>query len=501
MSSVGMRHAAGERLPVRDVAKFTAAVALLAIFWDAAVGHGLTWENDPYWTYWVTKTFLIATIFGLGTAWFGIGVGRGAVITAVHTLVLTIYYWTLSPIGLPSAPDWLDLEHTWLTGVPIHFGVIYLGYLSALWLWRRRAQAAAEPTDDSVRTGVSALVAGLAIVVLAGGLSSLALLDFPGVTWFVVRLLITVPFLLLWWAAAGRDRVAAVVGGGVLAFIWATYSQFVGPLGLPDLPLRIFKTAPPPATLRWLDYKELWAISLPIYIVVMVVVLVIASGGLAVPTRMRRGAVATACIAALLLAMGSTVGPEDRGHRATLRASGSAQVETGPPFSSHFAAGNGNITIIATDMGGRVTPLQPHDQLSITANLQAGGHAYQVVVAKPMVDDPLGRFTTWWGVGFDVWHHGKSGIGTTKLPPTHSELAAFGVGNLSVDGQLVAVGVPVHVMTMPNATEENKMLEIDVGDPALGSLPGVPAGHLRAQWASYVGHVSKGPKTARYLIG
>jgi hypothetical protein len=79
---------------------------------DAAVEHGLTWENDPYWTYWITKTFLIATVFGLGTAWFGISEGRGAVITVVHTVILTVYYWSLSPIGLPSSPDWLDVEHT-----------------------------------------------------------------------------------------------------------------------------------------------------------------------------------------------------------------------------------------------------------------------------------------------------------------------------------------------------------------------------------------------------
>src|SRR3712207_8545693 len=85
----------------RELARFTALVALLAILADAAVGHGLLWENDPYWTYWVTKTFLIATVFGLGTAWLGTGIGRGAVITLVHTIVLTVYYWTLSPVGLP----------------------------------------------------------------------------------------------------------------------------------------------------------------------------------------------------------------------------------------------------------------------------------------------------------------------------------------------------------------------------------------------------------------
>lgn len=89
----------------RDLAKFTAAVALFAILADAAIGHALLWENDPYWTYWITKTFLIATVFALGTAWFGTGAGRGAVITAVHTIVLTVYYWSLSPIGLPSHPE------------------------------------------------------------------------------------------------------------------------------------------------------------------------------------------------------------------------------------------------------------------------------------------------------------------------------------------------------------------------------------------------------------
>lgn len=81
-----------ERLAqLRDVATFTGAVALLAILSDAALGHALLWENDPYWTYWITKTFLIATVFGLGTAWLGVGLARGAAVTAVHTVVLTVY--------------------------------------------------------------------------------------------------------------------------------------------------------------------------------------------------------------------------------------------------------------------------------------------------------------------------------------------------------------------------------------------------------------------------
>src|SRR5215212_9055661 len=158
----------GDRLSAAGVAKFTAAVALAAIFVDAAVGHGLTWENDPYWTYWITKTFLIATVFGLGTAWGGIGIGRGAVVTVFHTLILTIYYWSLSPIGLPSHPTWLDLEHTWVTGLPIHFGVIYLGYLAALWLWRRRGAQAIDGDAGVAADAARAVAVGAGIVVVAG---------------------------------------------------------------------------------------------------------------------------------------------------------------------------------------------------------------------------------------------------------------------------------------------------------------------------------------------
>lgn len=59
--------------------KFTALASLFAIFADAAIAHAMLWGNDPYWTYWVTDTLLMATVFGLGTAWVGIGAGRGSI--------------------------------------------------------------------------------------------------------------------------------------------------------------------------------------------------------------------------------------------------------------------------------------------------------------------------------------------------------------------------------------------------------------------------------------
>jgi hypothetical protein len=489
------------RLSTRDSAKFAAAVALFAIFWDAAVGHGLSWENDPYWTYWVTKTFLIFTVFALGTAWLGIGVGRGAVITVVHTLVLTVYYWTFSPIGLPSSPDWLDLEHTWLTGLPIHFGVIYLGYLSTLWLWRRRRFV--EP-GNAAREAVAALVAGMFIVLLAGGLGALAVWEWPGVQYFLVRLLLTVPFLLLWFGLAGRDVLAAVAGGVVLAFIWATYGDFVGPLGLPDTPLRIFNQEPPPATAFWLDYRDTWLIALPIYLIAMPAIVLAASAFLSGWRGERRTRTPLLLPAAVLALAGllflANVWIEAGGSKAAISASGAAQLEQGVWYENRLTSAQATLDLEAEDRVRRVTPLEPHDRLSVTAQIEhPDGRTYEVSSTQPMVGDPAGRHTTWWGVGFDVWHHGKSGIGTDKIPPVHADVAVFGIGEIVVDGRPLAVNVPVHVMT-GSGDEFGGRLELDAGDPA-ALIPGLPAGHLRVIWADYSGGVTEESDTARYIVG
>ena len=476
----------------RGLASFTALVALLAILSDAAVGHALLWENDPYWTYWITKTFLIATVFGLGTAWLGTGVGRGAVIALVHTLILTVYYWTLSPIGLPSHPDWLDLEHTWITGVPVHFAVIYLGYLVALWLWRRRPVDHGAPGKDAL----AALVAGAGIVVVAGALASLAIGDFPGFTWFLVRLLITVPFLIFWWAAAGRDSPAAVGGAVTLAFIWGAYGHFLSPSGLPDFPLRIMSEAPPPADVEWLSYRELWLISFPIYLLVAGVVLV-AAVPLLTGVRL---ALASAAAVLALVAMPLLIAipfADSGGDNASVEAAGQAQVERGDWYSDDFAEANAELTVTATDQGGRVTPLPPHDVVQLEARVDhPDGDTYEIVAEKALVDDPLGRHGTWWGVGTDVWHHGESGIGTERLPAIHSEVALFAVGEVRRDGELVAAGVPVHVMTADEGLPGR--LELNVGDERT-PVVGLPDDRLRVVWDDYSGGAEK--KSDRHLIG
>jgi hypothetical protein len=251
---------------VGEVLTFAAVAGMLAMVSDAVVGHALLWQNDPYWTYWVTDTLLVTTVFSIGTALLGAGIARGAVVTGVQTLLLTTYYWSLSPIGLPADPEWLDLQHTWVTGPPVHFGVYYLGYLVALWLWRRRSAAVQAPTPaladpDELRhrvisDAIRALVIALAIVVVLGTAQTVALAEFPGVTWFIMRTAILVPFILGWWAFAGRDRAAAVAGGVVAAALLAAYGHYLGPVGLPNADLRVLAQDAPPADVHWLSYTE-----------------------------------------------------------------------------------------------------------------------------------------------------------------------------------------------------------------------------------------------------
>jgi hypothetical protein len=481
----------------KDLAKFTSLVALFAILADSAIGHGLTWENDPYWTYWVTKTFLIATVFGLGTALIGIGRLRGAILTLVHTLILTVYYWSLSPIGLPSSANWLDLEHTWITGVPIHFGVIYLGYLTALWFWRNRKIA---DLDSRQNIAAQSLIAGITIVVVCGIASNLVLGEFSGVTWYVTRLLITATFLLLWWGVVVRSTVSTVIGALVLTAIWADYSQYLSPVGLPSMPLRIFSQAPPPANVHWLNFNELWLISVPIYLVAILSIMAIFrrhSNKSLAPALPLVGLLALiiVCFAVNLIPQKNT------GQKSHITASGRLFVENGAYYSNNLRPGNGTIDIKATKNSGRVSPLPPHDEINLSAKLNIGGHEYQIVAKDPMVEDPLGQFTTWWGVGLDVWHHGNSGIGTSKLPYIDSKLAVFAMGDLSRDGQPVASGVSIHAMTAEKGLAKDSKLELDVGDPRMSPLPNVPSGHIRVLWQSFSGHISDHSSTLSYILG
>lgn len=238
----------------RDSIQFGIWVGFAAIFVDAAVLHGIWWQNDPYWTYWITKTFLITTVFSLGTALLGIGLTQGLVLTGLHSVVLEVYYSWFAPVGLPQEPMWLPIvgyRGLWVAGLATHFLAILAGYGIVWWIWRRN-QLRPATGDAASPVALFALGASVVVLVVDGILTQGILLQrFPGLTFFLQRLLVTFVFLFAWSAYVGYDRSGLVGGAGLLALVWTTYSMYLGPTGLP--------TAPP----RYLGYEDLWLRSFP----------------------------------------------------------------------------------------------------------------------------------------------------------------------------------------------------------------------------------------------
>ncbi len=251
------------RLSPVGTAQFGLAVGLAAIFVDASIAHGLFWENDPYWTYWVTKTFLITTVFTLGTVFLGIGIWQGLVLTAVHTLVLEVYYQWFSPIGLPQEPQWLSFKDLWQVGVLAHYLAILGGYFLALWAWRRVPRTRALTELDTRAVALLALGGAVAVIVIDAILTHAILMGrVPGVTFFLQRLLIAVVFLFFWSSFVGFGRAGWIAASFLLALIWTTYNMYLGPwlspseapwiTGLPSLEVT-----------RYMDYEDLWLRSFP----------------------------------------------------------------------------------------------------------------------------------------------------------------------------------------------------------------------------------------------
>jgi hypothetical protein len=491
-----------------ELVKFTGLSALLAIFYDAAVGHAMLWANDPYWTYWITDTLLMATVFGLGTAWLGIGLRQGALITVVHVLLLTIYYWSLSPIGLPSQPQWLDLEHTWITGLPVHFAVYYLGYVTALWLWRRRQSTAAtrQPGEPHplLRSGLAALLSAAAIVLLGGVLQTVIAGDFPGITWFIMRIAVACPFILAWWASAGTDKTASVAGGFLLALLLVAYGHYLSPMGLPNAPIRLLFIDPPPAEVQWLSYRPQFLIVLPLMVLTAVAVLLFGSphsGNLSAPPT-RKPLKPTLLIGAVIvLAAAGTVAAlygGDEADRVSVSGAGPISLGTGTVNAPIEHSATGDLHMIAADQNTHRTPLPPHDSVRIVARISgANGVTYEIEAIDPLVTDPLGRFTTWYGVGLNVWHHGRSGIGIGSIPPTYSPVAVFALARIRTSDQVVVSDVPIFVMTTSGAANR---LELIVGDPSR-PVPALPGGHLRAVWTDFRQSYSRTGVHSRYLFG
>jgi hypothetical protein len=313
-----------------------------------------------------------------------------------------------------------------------------------------------------------------------------------------MRIVILVPFTLGWWALAGRDRAASVSGGLLAAFLLAAYGHYLGPVGLPDADLRVLAQDPPPTEVHWLSYRDEFLVMGPIILVVSFAAYMGAARWRGerwmAPSPASLGAAALALVfvvAAGFVAAGH-VGPSDE--RVTVTSSGDARVESGPDYAGDLVAAEADLRFVVDQRNTKRTPLPPHDDVDLAATITRDGTRYDVTAAEPMVRDAAGRFGTWGGVGYDRWHHGRSGVGTAQLDAVRSEVALYALGELRADGKLVATGLPLHALTTGAG------VELHVGDPAT-LVPALPDGHLRVVWVERSDDSSEAPERARYLLG
>jgi hypothetical protein len=459
--------------PYKNLVKFGLLVALSAIFIDAAIAHGLFWDNDPYWTYWITKTFLIATVFILGSALIGIGMWQGFALTAVHTAILEIYYQWLAPVGLPQEPEWLDFNHLWVTGVPVHFLAILAGYFLALWLWHRNKVEATMLAETS-GFAIFALVVVSSVILLDGIITQLILLgDFPGLTFFVQHLLIGFVFTAVWTAYAGaRDVFQWTVGALLLALVWTTYSMYLGPRGLPfdpptysgydDLWWKAFPGALISALVGWWGCDRLLRdrFIVPIASVIVIVGFFITAPVFAQTLPVEKGTNAMYAAAQSAGEGVRVVGPDPVNMSSTQPISGKIKVET-------------------WEMGNRWSHIQNTDPTSVIATFTSEGANYEITIDKPMPRHPLGRYTTWSGVVYGHDMHGNTGIGTGKLPKMRPDIALWGWAEVKKDGKTIVRMAPAHVMVTTKGAMPGIMLEVDTEDKALVEEPD---GYIHVVW-------------------
>jgi hypothetical protein len=233
--------------------KFGILTGILAMFLDAAIGHGLFWKNDPYWTYWITDAFLITMIISFGSSILGIGMWQGIVLIAIQALTLEIYYEFLSPVGLPQEPFWLSHYDIWTTGYLVHYLVYLAGFLLALWIWRRRVHI--KEMMESIKPrkiAVFSLVTAIIILLLDGVITQAFIFGvYPGFTFFLQRLILAFVFLFIWNSYVGLDPKGLFSGAVLLSLLWLTYNMYLSPLGLPrNTPI-------------YLGYEELWFMTFP----------------------------------------------------------------------------------------------------------------------------------------------------------------------------------------------------------------------------------------------
>lgn len=474
--------------PLAAAVPFGLLVAASAILIDAAVAHGWFWQNDPYWTYWVSKTVLVAVVFSLGAALLGRGLAAGAVTTLAHTAILETYYEWVAPITLPQEHHWVPFHDLWVVGFAAHAVTVFAGFAiaRALVSWRRPAGSPQPPTG---RTVLACLLGAASAVAVDVTLSHVVMLgEPPGWTYAIQHFDLAVLFLLVWSWQHGPGRPSLPAGAFLLALVWTTYSMYLSALHLPG---------PRPS---YMTSVELWAAAFPGGLAAaaagIAVLAVVRDRAVPRLTRASWRAVPLLLVAAALAgAAPFLLGPKD----VAASASGSARMVVGPdPVDlGSTRPAQGTFTFTGQERSDRWSALQGLDEVHLRARWTSAGRTYEVRSDLAMPHAPDGRTATWMGVALAQEMHGGTGVGTAGLPKMMPELAVWGWGNVTIDGVQEARMVAVHAMVMRHGPVEGVLLEVGLPER---SLP-AGEGYLTVHWQEARSVDLPGSFLARQAVG
>lgn len=207
-------------------------------------------------------------------------------------------------------------------------------------------------------------------------------------------------------------------------------------------------------------------------------------------------------VALLAVVLASCAGAADpSGLPATANATGEARMTAGArPFDLASAQpADGTISVETTDGGNRWSPLQNKDRVSVTAEWTQGADTFRVVIDEPMPNHPKAKYTTWSGVVYETTHHGRTGIGSSDVPATLSEILVWGYADVTMNGEEVAKDAPAHVMVTTDGDMRGIVLEVAAEDR---SLVGVRDGYLVVHWPTVASiSMPEGEEVRRHLLG
>jgi len=129
------------------------------------------------------------------------------------------------------------------------------------------------------------------------------------------------------------------------------------------------------------------------------------------------------------------------------------------PFSDNFADIEGSFDLLVVDVTA-LDGMESQDQVSLTTSFVGpNGKEYSITVDRVIPVGPDHPFLG--GVGTNFIQHGATGIGTKLSPQVFSYVAFWGIGELSVDGEVVASNRVVHGMLTNVVRNENGELVFD----------------------------------------